>query len=160
MTEQDIKRHAFLMEHGLGNFYKLAPDHVGYITGSTMEKLVDLALAAPTAAPARPNLGDTYEPTMNIHAQPGTVVRFRAGGGYDWEKKSAIEAGFVRNALYTVKRCDVGHSKTEVLFDEVGGRWNSCLFADLTPSTDGPELESLETGESDAIDPSARRIAG
>lgn len=45
-TEQDHKRHAFLMEHGLGNFYKLAPDHVGYITGATMEKLVDLALAA------------------------------------------------------------------------------------------------------------------
>ncbi|MDM0041836.1 hypothetical protein QTI05_22540 [Variovorax sp. J22R193] len=78
-----------------------------------------------------PGLGATYEPTMNIYAKPGTVVRFRAGGAYDWEKTSAVEAGFVRNQTYTVKRCDIDHSKTHVLFDEIPGRWNSCLFADV-----------------------------
>lgn len=83
------------------------------------------------SGPVAPNLGDGYEPTMNIHATPGTKVRFRAGGGYPYEGKHAEEAGFVKNEVYTVKRCDIGHSKTEVLFDELPGRWNSALFADI-----------------------------
>ncbi|OUM00528.1 hypothetical protein [Variovorax sp. JS1663] len=90
-----------------------------------------LLRARPVAEPVHPNLGDTFEPTMSIYAQPGTVVRFRAGGGYPYEKEHAMKAGFVMNALYTVKRCDIGHSKTQVLFDEIPGRWNSCLFADI-----------------------------
>lgn len=94
--------------------------------------LREFIAAPPAAQPVAANLDDSFEPTMNINVQPGTVVRFRAGGGYDWEKKSAIEAGLVKNSLYTVKRCDIGHSKTEVLLDEIEGRWNSCLFADAS----------------------------
>jgi hypothetical protein len=98
--------------------------------------------------PLRPNLGDTFEPTMDIYAKPGTIVRFRAGGGYEGEKKSALKAGFVMNSLYTVKRCDIGSSMTQVLFDEIEGRWNSCLFADVASpkGTSGsePHPEDIE----------------
>lgn len=79
-----------------------------------------------------PNLGQGYEPTMDIYAKPGTKVRFRAGGGYKWQKEDAENAGFVKNEVYTVKRCDIGHSHTDVLFDEIPGRFNSCLFADVS----------------------------
>jgi len=101
----------------------------------------------PAAEPVKPYLGDTFEPTMSIYAQPGTVVRFRAGGGYPFEKESALKAGFVLNALYTVKRCDIGNSRTTVLFDEIPGHWNSCLFADVAAEP----IQSSSTGEAERL---------
>jgi hypothetical protein len=117
-------------------FYECPPDELP-LAWAAMLTVARAALAgqAKSAAPVEParlNLGDTFEPTMNIYAQPGTKVRFRAGGGHEWQKEAAIKAGFVKNMVYTVKRCDVDHSSTRVLFDEIPGRWNSCLFADVT----------------------------
>jgi hypothetical protein len=72
-----------------------------------------------------------FEVTMDIYAQPGTKVIFRANGGYDWEKEKAKKAGFIVDQPYTVKYMEIGHSSTNAYFEEMAGGWNSCLFADL-----------------------------
>lgn len=106
---------------------------------------VDAELAATAvedaATPAIPS--SKFEPCMDIYSRPGTQVRFRARGGYDWEKEAALKAGFVLDQTYTVKRSYVGHSSTKVLFDEIPGEWNSCLFADV--AAEQPAARALLT---------------
>jgi len=131
-TAQDLKRHAFLMEHGLGNFYKLPPDHVGYITGATMEKLVDLALTA---------------------SQPAMGARSKYHGMTFDEEMTAL--GYPPRKLKGYGDCKC------ILSQYCDGTCNP-IYEDAAPPAaqeeTAPELESLETGEADAIEPRARRV--
>ena len=65
---------------------------------------------------------------MNIHSPRGTKVIYLDENGYDYQRKYAREAGFVKGQTYTVSRTNVGQSSTSVYFEEISGGWNSVMF--------------------------------
>lgn len=57
----------------------------------------------------------------------GTKVKFINRNGYDAERERANEIIGTEQTL-TVFRCLIGHSRSNYVFDEIKGEWNTVMF--------------------------------
>lgn len=71
-----------------------------------------------------------HTPRMNRNSPPGTKVIFDNEGGYESDRKHALDAGLIIGATYTVASTDVRGSSTSVHLREFPRRFfNSVQFA-------------------------------
>lgn len=68
--------------------------------------------------------------SMDIHTEPGAIVRFEGVGGYPHQNEAA-HAALIVGHNYLVTDVAVGNWETSVSLSGVAGRFNSVLFENV-----------------------------